>query len=168
MSDHRKPPVETRRRVEPAASLPDDPGSFSIETTTMRLKSLKLRRQESEVAELERATAKSKPQVKSVWGAPTREDSPRGRIVHDDRGRAVFDLAIATGEFATLSATNVMEKLDIADLKIEETARTLKAPVPKGREMGGGSDPYNQRTSGSGPADKTKALVLDQLLGKKR
>src|SRR4051812_42412480 len=168
MSDHRKPPLETRRRADRGAPLPDDSGGFSIETTTMRLKSLKLQRQESEVAELERATSKPKPQVKSVWGAPEREEAPKGRVVHDDRGRAVFDLAIATGEFATLSATNVMEKLDISELKIEETQRALKALKAlekKGSSLGGGSDPYNQRTPGSGLADKNKAAALEQLLG---
>ena len=33
---------------------------------------------------------------------------------------AVWDWAVATGEFATLSATRAMKKLDVDDLQIEE------------------------------------------------
>src|ERR1041384_7786273 len=105
MPDQRKPPVSIDR-PEPAPA-DSDSFSFSIETTTMRLKSLKLRRAEAADRELDaqlRADSPEPPkkQVRSAW------DGPAGRIRHDERGMAVWDLAVASGEFAALSATNIM------------------------------------------------------------
>ena len=45
MAVHRKPPIQSGGRAE-GAPMPDE-FNFSIETTTMRLKSLKLRRAEA-------------------------------------------------------------------------------------------------------------------------
>ena len=167
MPDHRRWPLEKSSRAE-GAPLPADSGGFSIETTTMRLKSLKLRREEVVTQPAEQAPA----------AAASRGDVPAGRVRHDDRGMAVWDWAVATGEFATLSATNAMKKLEIGELQIEETtrARTLQ---PQGRDVGGGGDPYNQRGSGQRPGEAAKrqgvtgspdrhaTSVLDQLTGKK-
>lgn len=149
---------------------------FSIETTTMRLKSLKLRRAEqAERAVQEQGT----PASKDSDDAPVNMANA-GRVRHDERGVAVWDWAVATGEFATLSATNVMRKLDFGDLKIEETQRSVKAMQPVGRDQGGGGDPYNTRGAGqrtgeaakrqgiTGAADRPRNSVLDQLTGKKK
>jgi hypothetical protein len=67
---------------------------------------------------------------------------------------AVWDWAVASGEFAALSATHMMKKLSIDDLKIEETQTALRALAqPVGRDVGGGGDPYNQRGSGQRPGE---------------
>src|SRR6185369_5239059 len=99
MADQRKSNDDSSRRAD-GAPLPSDSGGFSIETTTMRLKSLKLRRQENDIAELERAVEKkAPPPVKSVWEKPPeRNDAPVGRVRHDERGMAVWDWAVASGE----------------------------------------------------------------------
>ena len=150
---------------------------FSIETTTMRLKSLKLRRAE----EAERAVKENTgPESKDPGDEPVNM-ARGGRVRHDERGVAVWDWAVATGEFATLSATNVMRKLDFGDLKIEETQRSVKVMQPVGRDQGGGGDPYNTRGAGqrtgeaakrqgvTGSADRPRNnAVLDQLTGKKK
>lgn len=178
MSEDRKWPFE-ESKSRPEATLPSDLDAFSIETTTMRLKSLKLERQEKDLAAFRMDQAKKeeppKPVVKSVWLEPKEP----GRVRHDDRGMAVFELAVATGEFATLSSTNVMRKLDAGGLSIEETQRELKAIKPLGRDVGGGGDPYNQRGGGQRPGEAAKRQgvtgspdrkpnnVLDQLTGKK-
>jgi hypothetical protein len=172
---YRKPPLQqTRTETAPPST---DPIPFSIETTTMRLKSLKLRRSDP----TERASGSA--------GSPASQDSmdlpqclgPSGRVRHDERGRAVWDWAVATGEFAKLSATHVMRKLDVGELSIEETHRAIKAMKPVGRDAGGGGDPYNTRGAGkrtgeaakrqgiTGSADRPRdASVLDQLTGKKK
>jgi hypothetical protein len=88
---------------------------------------------------------------------------------------------VASGEFAALSATNMMKKLSIDDLKIEETQSALRALAqPVGRDVGGGGDPYNQRGSGQRPGeaaqrqgvtgspDRPRNSVLNQLLGPKK
>lgn len=118
--------------------------NFSIETTTLRLKSLKLRRAEAADRELDE---KLRRESGDSLDRPTpRDRGPAGRVRHDERGMAVWDMAVASGEFAKLSATNIMRKLSIEDLAIEQTQRSMKAVVePGGRDAGGGGDPYNQR-----------------------
>ena len=177
MPDHRKPPLAKGSRAEPAPRTPEDSGGFSIESTTMRLKSMRLRRAEVEKQEAAKSAADQDDSVDMP-----RDDRPAGRVRHDDRGQAVWDWAVASGEYQALSATRAMKKLGIADLKIEDTRRD--APVlsleKAGRDQGGGFDPYNQRGSGkregeaatrqgvTGAKDRDRGSVLDQLTGKKK
>ena len=174
MPDHRKP-LNSGKRPEPAPHTTADSGGFSIESTTMRLKSMRLRR-----AEVEKKEAEQQVDAKSDSVDLPRGDGPSGRVRHDERGMAVWDWAVASGEFQTLSATRAMKKLGVADLKIEDTRRDAPAlSLEKaGRDKGGGFDPYNQRGSGKREGEaatrqgvtgaKDKAAVLDQLLGKKK
>jgi hypothetical protein len=178
MPDYRKPPHQPTPRRD-GASLPspsDDSGGFSLETTQMRLKSIKLRRNEAEIAQIPGAVPKDAIPEKFL-----QSDRPAGRVRHDERGMAVWDWAVASGEFAALSATNMMKKLSIDDLKIEETQTALRALAqPVGRDAAGGGDPYNQRGSGqrpgeaaqrqgvTGSADRPRNPVLNQLLGPKK
>lgn len=173
----RKPPLHQSSR--PDATLPSsgDTPEFSIESTTMRLKSMRLRRAEREQQEAEALAQKSK---KDSVERP-RDSGPAGRVRHDDRGVAVWDWAVATGEFSTLSTTHALKKLEVADLKIEDTLRPTEIKLEvSGRDKGGGFDPYNQRGSGkregeaakrqgiTGSSDRERANVLDQLTGKKK
>ena len=179
MPDYRKPPHQPASRRDSASlpAAPDDSGGFSIETTQMRLKSIQIRRNEAEVAQVKGA-ASAKDVVPEKF---MQNDRPAGRVRHDERGMAVWDWAVASGEFAALSATNMMKKLEIDDLKIEETQRAVRALAqPQGRDVGGGGDPYNQRGSGQRPGeagqrqgitgspDRPRNSVLDQLLGSKK
>jgi hypothetical protein len=187
MPDHRKPPMTPASRKEPARPT-DDSLDFSIETTTMRLKSLRLRRAEAADREIDAVLRANEPPPPALQRPLA--TGPVGRVRHDERGMAVWDWAVATGEHAALSATNVMRKLEVADLSIEETQRsrslpTAKAPaVPCGDpyNTGGGkgsSDPYNSRDVAKRVADSTRrpppatsgrhpGAVLDQLTGKKK
>jgi hypothetical protein len=170
MPDRRKPPVKTSSRPD-GAPLPSDSGGFSIETTTMRLKSLSLRRSDGDPPEREQPSSRPDPAR-----APD-ADRPSGRVRHDERGMAVWDWAVATGEFATLSTTRALKKLSLDDLQIEDAPAKLSIQ-PQGRDVGGGGDPYNQRGSGQRPGEAAKrqgitgsadrGAVLDQLLGKKK
>src|SRR5690349_17378372 len=137
MPQQRKPPEQPGRPETPR--MPDEL-NFSIETTTMRLKSLKLRRAEAADKALEDHLRPKDP-VKPA-PAPVSQGAV-GRVRHDERGMAVWDWAAAAGETAALSATNVMRKLDVSGLSIEQTQRELKAMEPEVREATG-SDPYNQ------------------------
>ena len=179
MPEYRKPSPEKPGSAEPA-SIDSDSIPFSIETTTMRLKSLKLRRTETPVnapgGEREHERERT---AKDVVDRPA-PSGPSGRVRHDERGMAVWDWAVATGEFATLSATSMLRKLDVGDLAIEDTQRTAKPMAPVGRDQGGGGDPYNTRGAGqrtgeaakrqgvTGAADRPRSSVLDQLTGKKK
>jgi len=179
MPDHRKPPLDSGSRTSSRtehAPMPSDSGAFSIESTTMRLKSLRLRRAES-----------AEQQVSDAVKAATSKDSvdmpssgPSGRVRHDERGVAVWDWAVASGEFATLSTTRALKKLEVADLQIEDHKPSALRLETTGRDKAGGFDPYNQRGTGkrqgeaaqragiTGSADRERGSVLDQLTGKKK
>jgi len=172
MPDYRKPPVQQGGRTE-SAPPSTDTVDFSIEATTVRLKSIRLRRREQELLEEHRQQNQSKADDNKR--AVVDNVRPSGRVRHDERGMAVWDLAIATGEFSTLSATSALKKLDVGELKIEETTRVSALTSDKtGRDKGGGFDPYNQRSGGKAApeaAPRSKAserLVLNQLLGDKK
>lgn len=177
MPDRPKTPVvpsgRSGSRHDGASMQADSPG-FSIETTTMRLKSLKLRR--AEVAD---------QQISDAIKPATTQDSvemarsgPAGRVRHDERGVAVWDWAVATGEFCTLSTTVALKKLEVADLQIEDHKPTEPKLEVSGRDKAGGFDPYNQRGSGKRQGEAAqragvtgsanRGSVLDQLTGKKK
>jgi len=176
MPDRPKPPVEKSGRTgrHESATLSTDSPGFSIESTTMRLKSLKLRR--AEVAEQQISDAIKPARSQDSLDMPS--GGPAGRVRHDERGVAVWDWAVATGEFCTLSTTVALKKLEVADLKIEDhKPAELKLEV-SGRDKAGGFDPYNQRGSGKrvGEAAQrvgvtgsaSRGTVLDQLTGNKK
>jgi hypothetical protein len=177
MPDHRKPPVHRSGRAD-SAPPPTDSLEFSIESTTMRLKSMKLRRAELELDQVQQQAVESK----AAPAAPSAgSERPSGRVRHDERGMAVWDWAVASGEFQTLSATRALKKLEVVDLKIEDAAPKAGLSLEKsGRDAAGGFDPYNQRGSGrrqgdasqrqgvTGATDRERQHVLDQLLGNKK
>jgi hypothetical protein len=66
-----------------------------------------------------------------------------GRVRHDDRGTAVWDWALGTGVFDALSSSGLIRRLDVADLKMQESPGLALAVA--GRDAGGGGDPYNFR-----------------------
>jgi hypothetical protein len=175
MPEYRKPPLTQRSRPD-TSTLPSDSGGFSIESTTMRLKSMRLRRAE---VEKEQAANVSSDTREETAKAPPASTRPSGRVRHDERGMAVWDWAVATGEFATLSATRAMKKLQVADLQIDDAPKTPGLSLEKaGRDEGGGFDPYNQRGSGrregeaaqrqgvTGAKDRDRSAALDRLYGK--
>jgi hypothetical protein len=168
MPDYRKPPVEKGGRAE-SAPPSSDSVDYSLEATTMRLKSIRLLRREKELMEEHRQQAERK--ANESKRAVVDNVRPSGRVRHDERGMAVWDLAIATGEFSTLSATSALKRLDVGELKIEETTRVGVLTADKAAaDKGGGFDPYNQRGDARRPADpprskQSERAVLDQLLG---
>ena len=177
MPDRRKPPLELSSRTgsrHEGASLPADSGDFSIESTTMRLKSLRLRR--AEVAKQEVTDV-----IKAAKGNDSVEmpsSGPSGHVRHDERGVAVWDWAVASGDLTTLSTSLALKKLEVAELKIEEHKPAELRLEVTGRDKAGGFDPYNQRGSGKRQGEAAqragitgspeRGTVLDQLTGKKK
>jgi hypothetical protein len=166
MADRRKPPAQTSNRPghrHDVATLPSDTGNFSIESTTMRLKSLKLRR--AEVANQELSDM-SKPPAARDSEVP--RGGPSGRVRHDERGVAVWDWAVASGEFATLSTTRALKKLEVAELKIEDHKPAELELEVSGRDKAGGFDPYNQRGSGKRQGEAAERAGVTGSAGKKK
>ncbi len=68
---------------------------------------------------------------------------PTGKVVHDDRGNAVWDFIKNTGRHAIESTSRLLRKLELPELKFEdpkdEELRIMPDP-----STGGGYDPYNQ------------------------
>jgi hypothetical protein len=154
MPSQRKPPVKPTGLADNA--MPLDTVDYTPEGTTVRLKSIRLRRREKEMLEhqqdIERRVAQYKrPEPQH----PQPEERPAGRVRHDERGMAVWDWAVASGEFNTLSATSALKKLEVTELKIDETARVGGLSIEKStRDKGGGFDPYNQRDPVKKPGKK--------------
>lgn len=153
MGESHKPPAREANRSQPAPE--DDSMPFSIETTTMRLRSLKKQRAEAAERELARAQ-KTAAKNKDSGATTTVRIRPAGRVRHDDRGQAVWDWAVASGEFAQLSTTSIVRKLDVGGLAIEQTGNSLKPPV---RESG--ADPYNQVRGAPGARPARAAMPVD-------
>jgi len=70
-----------------------------------------------------------------------RKTESGGRVRHDERGNAVWDWALDTGVFDALSSTGLLRRLDVSDLKMQESPGLALALA--GRDAGGGGDPYN-------------------------
>lgn len=83
----------------------------------------------------------------------SRSTESGGRVRHDDRGTAVWDWAMETGVFDTLSSSSLLRRLDVADLKVQESPGLALAIA--GRDAGGGGDPYNFRGA-EGRASETR------------
>ena len=76
-------------------------------------------------------------------------DLPTGKVVHDDRGNAVWDFLKNSGRHAIESTSRLLRKLELPELKFEdpkdEELRVMPDP-----STGGGYDPYNQSTKPTG------------------
>lgn len=75
-------------------------------------------------------------------------DAPAGRIVHDERGNAVWNWAKNAGRACIDSTSALLKKLDFGDLKVEgDKEEGLRLEDPGARDAGGGYDPYNQKVA---------------------
>jgi len=64
-----------------------------------------------------------------------------GRVVHDERGNAVWNWVKETSRIAIESTSRLLRKLEVPDLKVEDEGD--EAPRGSDRDAGGGYDPYN-------------------------
>ena len=67
-----------------------------------------------------------------------------GKVVHDDRGHAVWQWVKQTGRIAIESTSRLLRKLEAPELKMEDT-RDEEVRITPDPGAGGGYDPYNQR-----------------------
>jgi hypothetical protein len=70
-----------------------------------------------------------------------------GRIVHDERGNAVWDWIVETGRIFVGNTSRLLRRLEAPELKMEEPEPQLH--LESDRDAAGGYDPYG-RSTGSG------------------
>jgi hypothetical protein len=80
---------------------------------------------------------------------------PSGRAAYDERGNPVWEWQLETGVYSRDISTQRLKKLDLNDLSIAETASLPQPPGlkdPPGRKAlpGGGFNPYDNSTTGTG------------------
>jgi len=95
-----------------------------LEDTTQKMRALRV--------------PKPAPPPKPQAAAPGEAES--GRVRHDERGNAVWDIAVATGVFALESTSRLLKRLDAPELRIEDDKE-----LELGDDKGGGYDPYDRR-----------------------
>ena len=89
-------------------------------------------------------SARPAPALSQPAPATRPGDSPEraaGRIVHDARGNAVWDWLKDTARTAVDSTSRLLRKLEVPELKLEDTQSQELRGEPD-RDYGGGYDPY--------------------------
>ena len=71
-----------------------------------------------------------------------------GRIVHDERGNAVWDWIKETSRIAIDSTSRLLKRLEVPELKVEDTQKNNGLSLESDRDAGGGYNPYGGSTSG--------------------
>ena len=89
------------------------------------------------------AAADSKP---TAPAADTPNPKAAGRVIHDERGNAVWDWLKDTARIAIDSTSRLLMRLDVPELQVEDT-QEQELRRDSERDSGGGYDPYG----GSGP-----------------
>jgi hypothetical protein len=93
----------------------------------------------------------TKPTATNTTDAPS--DGLAGRIVHDARGNAVWDWVKDTARIAIDSTSRLLRKLEVPELKVEDT-QDQELRIESDRDPGGGYDPYG---GGAGAAPTRNA-----------
>ena len=78
-------------------------------------------------------------------------DRVAGRVVHDERGNAVWDWIKDTTRIAIDSTSRLLKKLEVPELTMEDT-QSHELRIESDRDAGGGYDPYGSSTSNRGAA----------------
>ena len=71
-----------------------------------------------------------------------------GRVIHDERGNAVWDWIKETSRVAIDSTSRLLKRLEVPELKVEDTQPNQELSLESERDAGGGYNPYGGSTPG--------------------
>jgi hypothetical protein len=95
------------------------------------------------------APSAPRPAASAEPVAPKDEfEGKSGRIVHDERGNAVWDWIKETSRIAIDSTSRLLKRLEVPELKMEDTQKNNELSLESERDAGGGYNPYGGSTSG--------------------
>ena len=95
------------------------------------------------------APSAPRPAASANPAAPKDEFAGKsGRIVHDERGNAVWDWIKETSRIAIDSTSRLLKRLEVPELKMEDTQKNNELSLEADRDAGGGYNPYGGSTSG--------------------
>lgn len=77
-----------------------------------------------------------------------------GRVIHDERGNAVWDWLKETSRIAIDSTSRLLKRLEVPELKVEDTQPNKELSIEADRDSGGGYNPYGGSTPGKGAASR--------------
>ena len=86
--------------------------------------------------------------------APDPSPGRSGRVVHDERGNAVWDWLKDTGRMAIDSTSRLLKRLEVPELKVEDT-QDNPLSIESDRDSGGGYDPYGGSASNKGRSGRS-------------
>ena len=89
-----------------------------------------------------KADPKSSPKADSHASGQPGDRKATGRVVHDERGNAVWDWIVETGRIFMGNTSRLLKKLEAPELKIDDTPPELR--LESERDAGGGYDPYSK------------------------
>ncbi len=101
----------------------------------------------------------ARPAPAQAAAAPSPAAKPAGQVKFDDRGNAIYEWSVSTGEFARDSSTARLRKLDNPSLSLAEDAPTpveVARPNPLGTIKG--YNPYDSGKLGGKEVPKKKDL----------
>ena len=95
--------------------------------------------------------AASLPTASLPDAAPAKDPDPlagrSGRIVHDERGNAIWDWVKETSRIVIDSTSRLLKRLEVPELKVEDT-HDDPLSLEADRDPGGGYDPYGSASPG--------------------
>ncbi len=105
------------------------------------------------------SAAARKPEDRQGAAVAESRTSTTGRVVHDERGNAVWDWVKDTARTAIDSTSRLLKRLEVPELTLEDT-RIEKLPQEPDRDAGGGYNPYGSSTSTGGRASGVRGVGL--------